>query len=655
MKRKTAVVVLGVLTAVALAGWVYRFDIALGHVRTRLAEPRGGPLSLAWSILGDFAGRPEVETFVREQLHAVSRPAVDDTLPSGFDPAPLLDLTRQVYERQPERVDAAVVAAGLTVECLHSCAVSQEYPNPPAFTTSTWPVEIQSSTAFRSGMRAAAIALSNYVPGTGSWSRTHSHAALVTAVAATGTAPDDELADVVAAYVLAANPDDQQLRWLSAAVERAAGPHRAAAAWAQSMARAPETTPEDRVWTTIVDTLRGAPVLPDDAPADAIVQQCVRRSRPPAVVDEACIDLGLAWSSAWASRLRTAVAAEAPEASGARALLTAHERERTRTWQSVIAGWREAPTVSDEPSRQISTWQYGPPSARRNVREAALLLAATPEALPHVAALYRTSGNPEVINDAIFVLAQRSPQQLSAAVISTIDRFRLLPAPTGLERVDALRSTQAVDYDLEARRVAAGLLALEREGRSSTRIHPLILALSIPDPEFSKRASQALRSTLDAGEFADALFGFLAVRERYLVSEVDVYRNALVSYEGSAPAIERNLERLLAKARGIPERVPWILKVIGVAALGEVGNASARPLLEQYARDTGSYLYIQTRAGRSRATEDAETRRFDELAAQALESIGSREALADFGRATGTLTVVNRPESRTGADGDGGN
>ena len=649
--KRTLLIVVSVLVLGGLVAWSQRFALALDHLRARAVDG-AAPSSTAWSILDDFADRPELEAFVRERLAAISAAALDNQLPVGSDPAPLLKLTSQVYERQPERMDAAVAAAALIVECLIRCGRSQGISAPPAFASSAWTAEAQGSDAFREGMRSAAIALAKYVPGTGSYSRSESYAALVTAVAAGVASPDSELAAAVAGFAITENPDFANLRWLSAAIERLAGSPGAGAAWTMALSRVPAADPSDEVWERIVETLRRSPAPLDHTLADVMVSHCARRSQRPAGIDEACIDLGLTWGGAWAARLRTAAAAEEGDEGAARALLAAHERARTRTWQNVIADWRRTSSAPGS-ARTSATWEYSAPSERRRVRETALLLAAGAPAFPAVAALYRTSGDPEIINDAAFVLSEGSPQLLSSAVMDRIEQFRLTAAPVGEEdlgtdpgtdlrtkletklRIDLgidlgidLESDLGVDlgsepiYDrLEARRVATGLLALKGEGRASTRIHPLILALSIPIAEFSEHASDALRQTLDASGFADALFGFLAIRERYLVSEVNVYRNALVSYHGVGPAIERNLAQLIADARGIPEQVPWILKVIGIPALGETGGASACPLLERYAEDSGSYLQIDGPAGNRFARSRAAKKRFDELAARALDRI----------------------------------
>jgi hypothetical protein len=271
---------------------------------------------------------------------------------------------------------------------------------------------------------------------------------------------------------------------------------------------------------------------------------------------------------------------------------------------------------------------YRPAFARPDMRDVALLLAAGGPAFPAVAAQYRTARHPRVITAAAYVLTTAAPQLLSATVMDRIEQFR----PLALSFVKAKTGFDRAAYALEGGRVAAGLLALREHGSASSRIHPLILALSIPEPGFSKYASDTLRETLDADEFADALFGFLAVRDRYLVTEVDIYRSALVSYDGVAPAIEANLTRLLTTARGRPESVPWILKLIGISALGEVGESGARAVLGRYASDRATYLEILTESDDpEEEPERAVTKRFDDLVRSALDRIEAWERSGSSG------------------------
>jgi hypothetical protein len=266
---------------------------------------------------------------------------------------------------------------------------------------------------------------------------------------------------------------------------------------------------------------------------------------------------------------------------------------------------------------------YQPAFDRRDRRDVALLFAAGNAAFLSVAAQYRATRHPRVITAAAYVLTKGSPQLLSAAVMERIEQFRPLASSFVYDKA----GFDGAAYALEGGRVAVGVLALQEHGRASTRIHPLILALSIPEPGFSKYASKTLRETLAADEFADALFGFLAVRDRYLVAEVNIYRSALVSYDGVAPAIEANLIRLLTRARGRPESVPWILKLIGISALGEVGESSARPVLGRYASDTDSYLEILSETDDpDEEPERAVKKRFDDLVRSALDGIEAWEA-----------------------------
>jgi hypothetical protein len=585
--KRTSLIVVGVIALAGLVAWSQRFALALEHVRAR-TNAGAGPSSVAWSILDDFADRPELEAFVRERLLADARTALETGTAGAVNPWSLLGLSGQVYQRQPDRVDEEVLTAALVVECRDDCT-SGGFGSAPTFETLYWKEDVRASRAFEKAMRAAALAFARSPAAL----RTSSYVAIAAALADGAKEPDEALATAVASFVVAANPGTSEIGWLTDALDRIAGPAGDAIAWANALTEAPAADLSRAGWNAAVDRLRRSPP-PSASLADAVLSHCVRRSTAPSPVDEGCIDLGLAWRGAWAERLQAALSRGGAGADAVRQLLAAHERERARTWQDVIADWRATapPPGSDDadPGRgdrtsAMSESAYPPAFQRGDARDIERLLAAGAAAVPGVAAQYRTARHPQIVTAAAFVLTKGSPQTLSSALMDRIDAFR----PLALSFVQDL-VINAAAYAIEGRRIAVGLLALEEHGTQAARIHPLILALSIPEPGFSKYASATLRETLSAGEFADALFGFLAVRKSYLVIEVDAYRDALMSYDGASPAIEANLTRLLAAARGRTESVPWILKVIGISALGTVGGTSARPVLEQYAGDTGSYL-----------------------------------------------------------------
>jgi hypothetical protein len=628
MKRKS-LLVLGVLVA-GLIVWSQRLDLALNHLRGEGGRFGGELTAFAWSILEDFADRPEVELFVREQLLASARTAVETGTSGDVNQWSLLNLGQQVYQRQTDRLDEEVLTAALVVECRDDCTSGGVAA--PAFETLYWNEEIRASLAFRKAMRSAALAIAR----SGSGFPTTSYMAIAGALA-DGGERDPALAASVASFTLAADRGASETGWLTDAVDRIAGPAGGATAWAKALTHAPAADLSFSGWNAAIDRLRRSPPLSDGSLAEAVLRHCVRRSTPPAPVDEGCIDLGLAWGGAWAARVQDAVSRGGAGADVAQVLLAAHEREWARTWQNVIGDWRTtaAPPADNAPdpgrgrrTTAMNESAYRPAFARRDMRDVALLLEAGGPAFPAVAAQYRTARHPRVITAAAYVLTTAAPQLLSATVMDRIEQFR----PLALSFVKAKTGFDRAAYALEGGRVAAGLLALREHGSASSRIHPLILALSIPEPGFSKYASDTLRETLDADEFADALFGFLAVRDRYLVTEVDIYRSALVSYDGVAPAIEANLTRLLTTARGRPESVPWILKLIGISALGEVGESGARAVLGRYASDRDTYLEILTESDDpEEEPERAVTKRFDDLVRSALDRIEAWERSGSSG------------------------
>jgi hypothetical protein len=630
MKRKSLLVLGGVVVAVGLIVWSQRFDLALNHMRGEGGRSGGELTALAWSILDDFTDRPELEAFVREQLLASAKSALETGTSGDLNPWSLLGLSGQVYRRQPERVDEEILTAALVVHCLNDCS-DGAYGHAPGFTAPYWSDAVKASEVFRKAMRAAALVLARHPP-----SRRSSFVAIAGALADGGEEPDPAVAAAVAAFVIAANPDTSETGWLTDALDLIAGPAGGGVAWATALADAPAADLSGHIWKAAVDGLRRSPPLTQDSLGEAVLAHCMRRSAPPAPVDEGCIDLGLAWRAPWAGRLQAAASRGGSGADIAELLLLAHQRQSDRTWRNVIADWQ---ATAPPPDRGIadqnagSRWSamtesaYQPEFPRGDARDIERLLAAGAAAFPAVAAQYRTARHPEIVTAAAFVLTKGSPQTLSAAVMERIEAFRPLAFSFVRDPVAG-----AAPYALEGRRIAVGLLALQEHGNQSTRIHPLILALSIPERGFSEYASATLRKTLSAGEFADALFGFLAIRKAYLVIEVDAYRDALMSYEDVSPAIEKNLTRLLAAARGRPEGVPWILKVIGLSALGTVGGSSARPVLGRYAGDSGSYLEVNS------PSDDAEDeipaggveRQFARLVQCALHHLDTRQGVVSL-------------------------
>lgn len=83
------------------------------------------------------------------------------------------------------------------------------------------------------------------------------------------------------------------------------------------------------------------------------------------------------------------------------------------------------------------------------------------------------------------------------------------------------------------------------------------------------------------------------------------------------------MQRLLHQA-GRPEDVELIYKLIGFTSLREHGRASALPVLEEYARDTSSYLHETTTMGSQATTTDRKAIPFAERAQAAIQAIRKR-------------------------------
>ncbi len=148
-------------------------------------------------------------------------------------------------------------------------------------------------------------------------------------------------------------------------------------------------------------------------------------------------------------------------------------------------------------------------------------------------------------------------------------------------------------------------------------------ALSCPVASFSEYASKILRERVDGDAFADALFVFLAQKEQYSRFEINRYIAALTGYDAIAAGIARNLDGLLARAKGRPERVFWAYKLIGLEALAQVGTPDEVALLEAYAADRSSYIDFTTDALTGAQVEEI-TRTFSDLVQRSIDAIGQR-------------------------------
>lgn len=620
--RRVFLMLISLVVLAGMLGFSQREKIAL-HYAQRAAADGGWLAQLSLATLAAFPDQPEIEAFVRTQM----RSAAADVVHEGHG-VPVVEsgLLIDVYTAQPQRLDADVVADYFTIVCADDCASGGIGAAPPSLSVPSFLEAMQKSPPFGAGLRAATIRLSAIRGERAGYAAGESFLALARALADRTEQPDPELASAIAARAYAGKDGEREVRWFNEAIGKIGGPQGSGDAWAKAIATNADAEPYPWTWSVAVDALRNASTLSDASLRERVAIACAERSLEK--VDQACVDLGLAQGRMWDETLDGVTRGDAPAAPGARALLAAEASVRAQSWRDVLATWRAAPATHAADYQKSAGIRVSPMASARDarrsreeVRQIAVVLAAGAQPVPELLQLYRVTKNWGALGTVAAVLAQRAPIQLSKLVTEEIPR--IVPLARAFQRGE---DYDRDEYEVRGRRVAHALLQLEVQATSESRTTPLILALSIPDAEFSKHASSTLRRLLTSDEFANALFRFLARRKSFAVEEVDAYRSTLISYDNVAPAITRNLQRLLDEAGSQPERVPWIQKLIGLSALGRVGDRDAEPLLQEYAADTSSYELMTTTINRSdlSKTSTGEKKAFSDLARSAIEQIEAR-------------------------------
>lgn len=270
-----------------------------------------------------------------------------------------------------------------------------------------------------------------------------------------------------------------------------------------------------------------------------------------------------------------------------------------------------------DPSKEYSRMDKQFPARLRTERIYAALLEQGRAVVPSAYRAFAV-GNRGTAHISARLLAQLDPRQFSTTLLKRIEGF----TPTAAAFVQhKFKKGQARRYFRDGDAVSEGLLAVAAQKVSDDTVAPLILALSIADPAYSKFASETLRRKLDRDRFADSLFTFLARRSRFRWSEINAYVDALGSYKDPSSAVERNLARLLQRAGDVPDKVFWIHKIIGLKGLAKYGASSALPLLDQYGQDKKQYISTKSvyRDGRTEYVQSRE--KFADLAAAAIKEI----------------------------------
>ncbi|HEU0030214.1 MAG TPA: hypothetical protein VFQ53_06270 [Kofleriaceae bacterium] len=242
------------------------------------------------------------------------------------------------------------------------------------------------------------------------------------------------------------------------------------------------------------------------------------------------------------------------------------------------------------------------------------LVAMGPSVIPKLVELSKTT-DPLRSRAAAHALAKLDPARLAKETTALLDQhddgFRPDLSPqfgTGPAASGGLRALATVDGDAAT--------------------NTILRALSSRDPEISAFATETIKKRLERDAAIDALFKYMATKDKYGQPEIDSYVGLVTSYGGAATgALVKNLEALLAAA-GKPETVFWAHKVVAFTALKNVGTRSAADVIKKYASDPGGFVRVQSRrdkAGKDVGTPSKQNVTFKELTDAALKAVSTRE------------------------------
>jgi hypothetical protein len=183
------------------------------------------------------------------------------------------------------------------------------------------------------------------------------------------------------------------------------------------------------------------------------------------------------------------------------------------------------------------------------------------------------------------ILASNDPGALAETLNGLLDSGRFDGARESATPEPGWLTDRALEEALEQLRPAST--------NRSVRAFWLRL-LSSPSKSIRVEAVKTLREELDVNEFVTGLFEFIVAKTRFSQQEVDIYIEALKSFEGINQAITTTLSAYIAQADGKSDRIFWLLKVLSIYVLHERGDVSSIPLLETLARDPGRFFVITT-------------------------------------------------------------
>lgn len=161
----------------------------------------------------------------------------------------------------------------------------------------------------------------------------------------------------------------------------------------------------------------------------------------------------------------------------------------------------------------------------------------------------------------------------------------------------------------------------------------IVRGLSTFNQQIAEWCARQIKARFTPDQLVDTLFSYIAQRTQFKVSEVDVYEGLMKDLGAPGAArVATNLDRLLREASGDPDEVFWLYKKMGFTLLGELGDASAIPVLKKYAADPGSYVLTSTTTdGSGRRTREQTEKKFADVVRASIQAIEQRAASPEAG------------------------
>ncbi|MBL4849215.1 MAG: hypothetical protein JKY65_27125 [Planctomycetes bacterium] len=189
-------------------------------------------------------------------------------------------------------------------------------------------------------------------------------------------------------------------------------------------------------------------------------------------------------------------------------------------------------------------------------------------------------------------------------VVSSLERKGGL-AGAGIKQSDLPSARKIVSEAAQhSLRIMEMLLAMEKIRSNKEIDYCFIHGLSCYSQQVAQYCAKTLQSRLKTDELIDVLFSFIAQKDSFTTTEVNVYESMLLrTGSPGAARVAFNLERLLKEAKGKTEEVFFLYKKMGFAVLHKNGQMAQLKTLERFANDTDSYLKTGTRNGQRTETE----------------------------------------------------